>query len=287
MNQDEMRMKETGDRISVEPMCEYLIRTSSRPTPRTVPAPSNQPQRPRISLLRRSQVAYPRGMSCFSTASRLLLLALFASSALNVLGTSSAEAKPRLKAPSVTRVGHGVVLKGSGFEKRSVVTLRIGPRGSETYFVERLRTDRFGRFKTVQRVRVIGDWVWVVHGRRGSGLRRKVMLRKPMKVRLGVSVFFEPRLGVTAGTPFYVHGHGWGSAAATIQARRGKSGRWRGVGRARASKGSLKLEVGGDNRVFNPRTRAGVWQIRVCTNRCRVGQAKTWLAEASFRIGEP
>ncbi len=241
----------------------------------------------RASVGSSDPVSYDRGMSRLSTASPLVFLTLSAILLLNVLVTSGAEAKPRLKGPSISRVGHGVALNGSGFKKRSVVTLRIGPRGSETYFVERLRTDRFGRFRTVQRVRVVGDWVWVAHGRRGSGLLRKVAVRKPMKVKLGVSVFFEPSRGVTAGTRFYVHGHGWGRAAVSVQARRGKSGRWRNVGRARSSKGSLKLEVAADNRVFNPRTRAGVWQIRACTNRCRVGRAKTWLAESSFRIGEP
>lgn len=226
-------------------------------------------------------------MSKISAVHRVSLLVLCVFPLLTVFGESGAEAKPRLKGPSVTRVGHGVVLKGSGFAKRSVVTLRIGARGSETYFAERLRTDRFGRFRTVQRVRVVGNWVWVAHGRRRSGLPRKVTLRKPMKVRLGVSVFFEPRLGVTAGTPFYVHGHGWGRGRVTVQARRGKSGRWRSVGRARPAKGSLKLRVTARNRVFNPRTRAGVWNIRACSNRCRVGRPQTRLAEGAFRIGEP
>lgn len=220
-------------------------------------------------------------------APRLFFLSLLFIPLLNVLGTSGAEAKPRLKGPSITRVGHGVVLKGSGFKKRSAVTLRIGMRGSEAYFVKRLRTDRRGRFRTLQRVRVVGDWVWVAHGRRSSGPFRKVAVQKPMKVRLGASVFFEPSLGVTAGTRFYVHGHGWGRAMVSVQARRGNSGGWRNVGRTRPSKGSLKLEVAADNRVFNPRTRAGVWQIRACTNRCRVGRAKTRLAESPFRIGEP
>lgn len=216
-----------------------------------------------------------------------ILTAVLAALLSLTLAAVDATAKPRLKGPKVTRVGHGILLTGTGFKKGSAVTLRIGPRGSETYFVKRLRVDRHGRFRTVQRVRVTGDWVWVVHGRRGSGLIRKVTIRKPMKVRLGVSIFSEPRLGVTAGTPFDVHGHGWGRTAVTVQARRGGSGPWRKVGRARPSAGTLRLAVAADNRVFNPRTRAGRWTIRACTNGCRTGRAATRLAEAPFRIGEP
>lgn len=219
---------------------------------------------------------------------RPFALMLVAAFTVAVLAASSAEAKPRLSSPKVSKVGHGVVVKGAGFKKRSVVRLYVGSRGSEPFFVARIRTDGQGRFRTMQRFRAAGDWVWVASGRSGSGPSRPVMVRKPIKVKLGVSIFFEPSLGVTAGTPFYVHGRGWRTGARVlVQARRGNSGRWRNVGRTRATNSSFMFRVLQENRVFNPRTQRGRWQLRACTNGCRVAQAKTRLAEGSFRIGEP
>ncbi|MBF6620812.1 MAG: hypothetical protein ITG02_11360 [Patulibacter sp.] len=199
----------------------------------------------------------------------------------------AAAAKPRLQAPSSAAVGHGFTVKGSGFAKRSTVTLSVGLPESDAEFVARVRTDARGRFRSVQRFAASGTWVWVASGRRASGATRSVTVTRRMKVRSGVEIWFTPRLGVTAGTPFQIHSRGWGNRRVRFQAKGPGSKRWRTVGSTMGEPGITSWGLLPDNPVFNPRTRAGDWTIRACTSSCREKRPATRMAWATYRIGEP